>query len=292
VLAPGDRKWPWGLDALRDPPKRLWCAGELPAGPWVAIVGSRAATPYGIDLARLGVAVVSGLARGIDAAAHRGALDAGGPTVAVLPSGLDRVTPPSHAELARAIARAGALVTEIESGAPRYASEFLERNRLIAATARATVVVEAAESSGALSTAAVAKRLGRPVLAVPGDVDRPTSRGTNHLLRGGARVCEGARDVLAAIESAGHVTMPRAAPSRARGAQASAGGRATLDLVTATGEASDEARVAAVLGSRPLTLDDIAARTGLEPSAALAALTQLEWSGVAAAQPGARWSRR
>ena len=204
-----DVEYPPGLRALRDAPACLYVRGALPGDgvTAVAIVGSRAATPYGIsvarrlaqDLARLGVWVVSGLARGIDAAAHGGALDAGGDTIAVLPSGLDTITPPAHVALAARIARRGALITEIATGGPRYRGQFIERNRLIAALASATVVVEAAEGSGALSTAAAARRLGRAVLAVPGDIDRPTVRGVHALLRAGAMVCEHARDVLAAI---------------------------------------------------------------------------------------------
>src|SRR5207247_2274758 len=133
------------------------------------------------------------------AAAHEGALGAGGITVAVLPGSLDRVTPESHAELARRIAVSGALAAEWDSGVTVRPGLFLKRNRLIAAITRATVVVEAAERSGALATAGVARRLGRPVLAVPGDVDRPSSRGCHALLRQGAQVCEGARDVLDAM---------------------------------------------------------------------------------------------
>src|SRR5262249_51851510 len=174
----------------------------------VAIVGARASTPYGVgvathlaaDLARLGMVVVSGLARGIDGAAHRGALEAGGMTGAVLPSGLDCVTPPHHQSLADRIgAASGTLMTELAAGGPRFKGEFVRRNRLIAGLCAATVVVEAAEGSGALHTAAFARSLGRAVLAVPGDVDRPASRGTHSLLREGARMCEDAGDVMRAI---------------------------------------------------------------------------------------------
>ena len=300
VLERGADGWPGGLEDLSDPPPRLWIAGALPQPPWVAIVGSRAATPYGLvlahriaaDLAHLGIPVVSGLARGIDAAAHRGAMQGGGRTIAVMPSGLDCVTPPSHGPLARSIAVTGAVMTETESGGPRYRAEFLHRNRLIAASAAVTVVVEAAESSGALSTAAMAQKLGRPVLAVPGDVDRATSRGTHALLRRGARVCEGTADVLAALERPGESReaerakakrAPRTAPA---GADRTNGRRPVLDALT------DEARVAAALAVRATTLDAIAAVSGLDVARTLAALMQLEWAGVACAHPGARWSRR
>jgi DNA processing protein len=222
---------------------------------------------------------VSGLARGIDAAAHAGALEAGGLTVAVLPGSLDTITPPSHAPLARRIERHGALAAEWAHGMPAARGLFLRRNRLIAAVARATVVVEAAGRSGALSTAAVARRLGRPVLAVPGDIDRPSSRGCLALLRGGARVCEGAADVLASLDA------PVPSPPSPAG---------TLEPGGSTGEpaaSNDASRVAAALELEPCALDTLARRAGVAPARVLAALLQLEWAGVATAHPGPRWSR-
>ncbi len=298
TLTRDDPAYPSGLRALRDAPARIHVRGTLPGDGViaVAIVGSRAATPYGMsvarrlaqDLARLGVWVVSGLARGVDAAAHLGALDAGGDTIAVLPSGLDTITPPSHAALAARIAMRGALVTEIETGGPRYRGTFIERNRLIAALAAATVVVEAAEGSGALSTAAAARKLGRAVLAVPGDIDRPTARGVHALLRDGAGVCECARDVLGAIA----LEAKRAAA--ADGAPARPGARGRRVRPPAAGvvldPATDEARLAQTLGRDAETLDALAARSGLEVDRTLAALTRLEWAGLARVLPGQRWS--
>jgi len=239
----------------------------------VAIVGSRAASPYGAelahrlsaDLAALGLAVVSGLARGIDAAAHRGALAGGGRTVAVVPSGLDRVTPAHHAALADEIAERGTLLSELASGAPFGPGAFVRRNRLIAALAGVTVVVEAAEKSGALTTAAWAQALGRTVLASPGDVDRPTARGTLALLRGGARPCGDAGDVLGALRG---LASAGAAP------------------------ADPAARMAAALDVAPRTLEDLAARAGLGAPAALAELLRLEWAGVALPRAGQRWTAR
>jgi DNA processing protein len=280
---------PAPLAALERRCAALYVAGTWPDAPWVAIVGARAATPYGLgfahrlagDLAKLGVVIASGLARGIDAAAHEGALAAGGRTVAVLPGSLDRVTPPEHAALATRIAARGALVAEYERGIVPRAGRFLERNRLIAALSLATVVVEAAERSGALSTASVARTLGRPVLAVPGDVDRPSSRGCHALLRRGARVCEGAADVLEAIRRGAGDAI--ASPALAQSAVAPAG---------ATVVPPPAARLAAALDAEPRTLDQLAARAGLDPAAALATLLELEWSGLAAAQAGARWTAR
>lgn len=253
----------------------MWLrGGAVPARErCVAIVGSRAASPYGAtqagrlaaDLAALGITVVSGLARGIDAAAHRGALAGRGRTLAVVPSGLDRVTPAHHAGLADEIAaRGGALLSEIESGAPFGPGAFVKRNRLIAALSAVTVVVEAAERSGALTTAAWARALGRPVLAVPGDVDRPGARGCLALLRGGALPCADAGDVHAALRAA-------------------APGSATADPA---------ARVAAALDAQPRTLDDLAARAAVAAPAALAELLRLEWAGVALRRPGQRWTAR
>jgi len=272
--------FPPGLRDLADPPSEIFVrGGDLPAvAQAVAIVGSRAASPYGMDqarrlagdLARIGIVIVSGLARGIDAAAHRGALEAGGRTVAVIPSGLDAITPRHHLELAEAIAERGALLSEWSSGPPRGTGVFVQRNRLIAALSAATVVVEAAARSGALSTAAHAMRLGRPVLAVPGDVDRETARGCHALLRRGARVCEQAADVLAAIDQA----HPRA-PSIEAGPNA----------------ATPESRILLALDEIPRTVDVLAAASGLGVPEALSALLALQWAGAARARPGQRWAR-
>ena len=275
----GTPDWPAGLDALRDPPGCLRVRGmsELLALPAVSIVGSRAASAYGTtmatrlaaDLARLGWVIVSGLARGIDAAAHRGALDVNGRTVAVLPGGLDRVSPPGHRALAASIARRGALVSERPDDMPVvHRGEFIRRNRLIAALARATVVVEAAETSGALATARVAAQLGRAVLAVPGDVDREGSRGTLGLLRAGARPCADAADVLAALQPG---------PPSAANAQGPA--------------VAGPERLLSALDERPRTVDALAQASGLDPAATSAALLELSWAGLARSEPGGRWRR-
>lgn len=274
VRAPlaGEVGYPAALLDLPDPPRVLFVRGALPErGRAVAVVGSRAATPYGLaqagalgaDLARLGFTVVSGLARGIDGAAHRGALDAGGTSVAVLPGGLDAVTPRHHAELAEALCARGGLLSEQASGPPPFRATFLERNRLIAALSAATVVVEAAARSGALATAACARRLGRPVFAVPGDVDRETSRGTHALIRAGATLCESAGDVLKVVGNG---------PDRGA-------------------VAPPQARLDAVLRAEPRAVEDLAAAAGLELDEALALLLQFEWAGVAVAVPGQRWRR-
>jgi DNA processing protein len=282
VVAPlaGEPGYPAALLDLDDAPPVVFVRGALPRPERaVAIVGSRAATPYGVaragalaaSLARLGYVVVSGLARGVDAAAHRGAVEAGGASVAVLPGGIHPVTPRHHAALAGELcARGGGLMSEGACGPPRFRGEFVERNRLIAALAGATVVVEAASRSGALSTAAAARRLGRPVLAVPGDVDRETSRGTHALLRGGAAVCEDAGDVLRALGARGGAARPE--------------GPAAAGVVPAE-------RLRGALGDRPLGVDALAAAVGVPVAEALALLLELEWAGAAVALPGQRWRR-
>ena len=292
--APG---YPPGLLDLSDPPDVLHVRGTLAPARCVAIVGSRAATPYGAafarrlaaDLSGLGFAVVSGLARGIDAAAHLGALDAGGVTLAVLPAGLDTVTPPSHATLAERIVARGALIAERPPGTSLHPPMFVQRNRLIAALGCATVVVEAALRSGASSTAAAARTLGRPLLAVPGDVDRPTSRGCHALLKRGALVCEGAGDVLRALEDRAS-RSPRRVASRApsrpvRRSRAAAAG-------SAPAATPDAQRVAAALDARPRSVEALAEDSALSVERVLAALLQLEWPSVADSHPGQRWSLR
>jgi DNA processing protein len=268
----GGAGWPGALDALRDAPRELWLRGqELPAaGRTVAIVGSRTATAYGLtlaqrlarDLASHGVTIVSGLAHGIDAAAHRGALEGRGRTVAVLASGVTCPTPADHVELAEQVVAAGTLVSERRDGGPFGRGAFVRRNRIIAALAAVTVVVEAGLTSGALHTAARARVLGRTVFAVPGDVDRAGSQGPLRLLREGARPCADAADVLACL-------APSSTPS--------------LDPA---------ARLLAALTNAPRTVEAIAAHAALTPADALARLLRLQWSGLAVTHPGGRWSTR
>lgn len=266
---------------LDDAPESLVVAGGWPPGsPVVAIVGARAATRYGLDvaarlagdLARLGTVVVSGLAHGIDAAAHRGALGAGGATIAMLPCGHDRISPRGHGPLAAQIAREGAVVSEYDPGVSAQKWTFLARNRLIAAAADAVVVVEARERSGALNTAAHARRLARPLLAVPGDVDRPASRGCHALIRAGATLCEGAGDVLAAVDGARRPVLAATGTERAEA------------------PASPAARLLAALAT-PATLDACARAAELTVPEAQAALVELEWSGLVRVAPGGRWVR-
>ncbi len=270
-----DADYPELLRHLYDPPPVLYVRGRLEAADGersVAMVGSRAATPAGLalaramarDLAGAGLVIVSGLARGIDAAAHQGALDAGGRTVAVLGSGLDRLYPGEHGPLAdRIVGTAGAVVSEFPLGAGARPEHFPRRNRIIAGWGRAVVVVEAAARSGALVTARVALEEGRDVMAVPGHPSSPGAAGTNALLRDGATLVRGAEDVA---EELG-VVLPR---------QARAEGEQLLDVLTR---------------ETPLTVDELAARLGTPPSELLGRLLALELDDRVRRLPGALFVR-
>jgi DNA processing protein len=201
-----DPRYPALLACTTDLPPVLWTAGNLHAleRPAVAIVGSRAATPYALqvgrrlagELAERGIVVVSGLARGVDSAAHEGCLERGGATVAVLGSGLDRIYPGEHKALGAKIACNGLLISELGPGAPPLAEHFPLRNRIISGISLGTVVVEASENSGSLITAGCAMRQGRDVMAVPGNVLSGRNRGSHGLLKDGAKIVETADDIL------------------------------------------------------------------------------------------------
>lgn len=200
--------YPTILETIADPPERLWVHGGLPETPGVAIVGSRRATRYGLGLARAmgeavaaaGWPVVSGLARGVDGAAHRGCLDGGGVGVAVLGCGVDVCYPAEHRRLGSALVEeGGALVSEYPPGTRPEPWRFPARNRIISGLAAVVVVCEAAETGGALITARLGAEQGREVFAVPGDVSRPTSMGTNLLIRDGALPVLGPDDLVEAV---------------------------------------------------------------------------------------------
>jgi len=261
-----DPAYPALLDCIPDPPPVLWVRGD-PAvlrKPAVAIVGSRAATEYarqvarrlGAELAGQGMVVTSGLARGADSAAHAGALDAAGLTVAVLGCGPDRVYPAEHAELARAIGRDGALVSELGPGAPPLPEHFPLRNRIISGLSLAVVVVEASEKSGSLITARCAAEQGRDVMAVPGSVLSGRNRGSHSLLKDGAKIVETAEDILDGLGWATARATPTPSPSR------------TTDPVLARMEQGERYR-----------LDDLIEATGLAGSRLLTRLTELELQG-------------
>lgn len=206
LLIAGHDGYPEALSDIPDPPALLYQRGEVVAGDAlaIAIVGSRRCTPYGVrvaerlaqSLARVGLTVVSGLARGIDAAAHRGALSAGGRTIAVLANGLESIYPPEHESLAAEIASSGAILSEMPLRQPPLAPLFPQRNRIISGLCLGVVVVEATPRSGSLSTSRHAVEQNREVFAVPGPVDSLASRGCHQLIRDGARLVETVDDIL------------------------------------------------------------------------------------------------
>lgn len=269
ALGWGDPAYPPALMHLDDPPPVLFVRGELPAPDRraVAVVGSRRATAYGRGVARAlgrglgkhGVPVVSGMALGIDGEAHAGALEGGGPTVAVLGGGVDRARPSSHRRLYRDIlARGGAVVGEWPPGTPAKPFHFPRRNRILAALARVVVVVEAGDRSGALSTAAHGRRLGRDVAAVPGPIDRPGHRGANRLIRDGCAPILELRDVLDLV-----------------------GVVEGLPPVSAAGPAlsGDALPVWRSLEEGPAPVETLAERAGLPAARVLGTLTRLEVDG-------------
>jgi DNA processing protein len=265
-----DPRYPPRLAEIYDPPPVLYVRGELdaPERPSVAIVGTRGATSYGrmaaehlaAGLAREGVTIVSGLAVGIDAAAHRGALTGGGRTIAVLANGLDRVYPSQHARLSAQIAEAGALVTEFPLGTKPDAMNFPRRNRVISGLTSGTLVVEAGARSGALITASFAVEQGRDVFAVPGSIFSPASQGANSLIRDGATPVTSPEDVLAELQ-----------PSRPPR-------QLTVEDILPMDDT--ERSVMAVLAAEPIHIDEIARAASLPMSIVSSTLAMMELKGL------------
>ncbi len=266
-----DAEYPTSLREIADPPPTLFIRGELQPEDdlAVALVGTRRATAYGAavaqrlaaDLAAAGVTVVSGLARGVDTAAHHAALEAGGRTLAVLGNGLDQVYPPSNRQLAQRVTTAGALVSEFPPGTPPDAVNFPRRNRVIAGLSRATVIVEAGERSGALITADFALEQGRDVLTVPGPISSPTSIGSNELLKQGAIPVTCVDDILQTLGIDGPEprSMARAVPKLA----------------------DQESFVWEALGADPRHVDELARSLGRAAGEVSATLAVLELNGMA-----------
>ncbi len=277
VLTIGHPAWPPLLLQTADPPLLLYVQGNADriSAPALAVVGSRHPTAQGRDNARAfaqalgtqGLVVVSGLAQGIDAAAHEGALAAAAGTVAVVGTGLDRVYPPRHRELAARIAAHGALVSEFAPGTPPLAENFPQRNRIIAGLTQGTLVVEAALRSGSLITARLAAEAGREVFAVPGSIHAPQSRGCHALIRQGAKLVETAQDIVEELRP----------PARAP--------RAADPTVPAD-------PLLEALGEDPVTLDALIDRTGWSVAELSARLLDLELDGQVARLPGGLYQRR
>ncbi len=288
----GDAGYPPLLAMLDDAPPCLAVAGDvgLLAMPSVAVVGGRNASANGQRMAESlaaalapTLAIVSGLARGIDAAAHKGAMTTGR-TIAAIAGGLDVVYPPGHEDLQRRIAETGAVVTEAAPGTMPQARHFPRRNRIVAGLSLGVVVVEASLKSGSLITAGIAQDAGREIFAVPGSPLDPRSRGANDLLRQGAVVTESAADVLANLplqpRSSGPVRLPFALPSR------------PIAALPPSRSDDDSAAVAllTLLGSAPTAVDDLLRRCQFSASAVMAALLELELEGRVETLPGNRFA--
>jgi len=291
-LDPASPGFPLSLADIPDPPRQLWLRGQVSAlaRPAVAIVGSRRASPGSLeiarrlaaDLARIGLTIVSGLARGCDGAAHQGALDAGGVTVAVLGSGVDVIYPPEHVPLAEAIAGTGAIISELPPGSPPLPNHFRLRNRLISGLSRGVVVIEANDRSGSLITAGCALAQGREVMVVPGTVLAGRNRGGHQLIRDGAALVETAEDVLAVLVGAVGAD-PRASVGSAP--------LASESLAAEGGAPGASAVLAALDPSDPPDFDGVVRVTGLPGSTVLARLAELELEGAVTRVAGGRFVR-
>ena len=273
-------RYPRLLMEIPDPPPYFYLKGKLEGSEIaVAIVGSRRASQYGLttatrlarDLALQGVTVVSGMARGIDTAAHWGALKNGGRSVAILGCGIDLVYPPENAALYQSLAEGGALVSEFPLGTPPLSENFPRRNRIISALSRGVLVVEAGEASGSLITAQYALEQGREVFAVPGNVSVSGSRGVNGLIKDGAKLVERVEDILEELQLQPHATGPHPQPS-------------SFPL------SPQEAEIYALLCQGALQIDDIIVQSALTAGEVSATLLRLELKGAIVQLPGKRFA--
>lgn len=306
VITLGDARYPQSLLDTEDPPllmylmgaARLLAQNPFPTGRCLAVVGSRNPTAQGADNARLfsralrgaGFTIVSGLALGVDAAAHEGALDVSSDpfaeatpaTIAVVGTGLDRVYPRKNLDLAHRIAAHGVLVSEYPLGTPPLAANFPKRNRIISGLSQGTLVVEAALASGSLITARMAAEQGREVFAIPGSIHAPQSRGCHALIRQGAKLVESAQDVLEELR------MPPAA-----GKQSASSGAAVLDEEGSRDidTRQTESPLLQALGFDPMGVDALVARTGMDAASLQVELLELELDGQVARLPGGLYQR-
>ena len=316
LLTLSDPTYPRALYALNDPPPVLYAHGRLDllTRPMLAIIGARHATADGERnahafaryLAQQGWCVVSGLASGIDGAAHAGALDAGetgGSTVAVLGTGIDRVYPPSHHALAHRIATHGLLLSEFPMGMPGLPQNFPQRNRLVAALGQGVLVVEAATRSGSLITTRQALEMGREVFAIPGSIHSPLSRGCHALIRQGAKLVESGQDILEELRQhvlpglkTGHIgpsdppsPTPKAADTMAETPDDTTNASPTADDI---GPDADDTDLLRRIGSDPVTLDTLQSELGWPVDRLMGQLTLLEIAGRIERTPDGRYKRQ
>ena len=283
LIAWDDPGYPRALLEIADPPPVFYAQGrrELLAGPGFAIVGSRNATPQGCEdaeafaaaLSAAGFTIVSGLAQGIDAAAHRGGLRHAGSSIAVIGTGPDRIYPARNRDLAHALAATGLVISEFAPGTPPLKQNFPRRNRLVSGLSRGVLVVEATLSSGSLITARLAAEQGRDVFALPGSIHSPFSKGGHRLIRDGAKLVETAQDILDELSVAA-APAPGSAATKSR------------EIADAHARA-----IVGALGHDPTDVDTLVARTGFSASTVIAALTALELDREVASLPGGRWQR-
>lgn len=279
VLTLADPDYPRALLEIPDPPPLFYVKGRLDLlnRPGFAIVGSRNATAQGLTnaeafaaaLSNAGLTIISGLALGVDAAAHRGGLDGASSTVAVVGTGLDTVYPARNRDLAHRIAAQGALVSEFPLGTPALAANFPQRNRLICGLSKGCLVVEAAISSGSLITARLATDQGREVFAIPGSIHSPLAKGCHALIKQGAKLVESAQDVLEELGLS----------------------QTTGRVVVASEEVAETHPLLPHLGFDPVDIDTLQQRSGLAIDALNSALTDLEMAGLVESLPGGRWQR-
>jgi DNA processing protein len=283
IVIQADEEYPELLRQIYDPPIVLYVKGRLTGKDKnaVAMVGSRQTTHYGVEVARklgyqlayVGVTVVSGGARGIDTAAHQGALNARGRTIAVLGTGINIVFPPENSELFERVAANGAVVTQFPFNRPADKQSFPIRNRIVAGMTLGTVVVEASLNSGALITANFATDYGRQVFAVPGRIDSPRSKGCHELIKKGAKLCEGAEDILSEFE---YLFPPSNRPR----------GTSETGVLPALSLSENERMVYDTLGREETTIDEVIRQSGLPSSAVSVALLSLEMKRVIRQLPG------
>jgi DNA processing protein len=291
VVTLADPDYPTLLREIADPPPLLFVRGvkSVLTQPQIAVVGSRNPTATGCEnahhfaqtLAHAGLVITSGLALGIDACAHRGALDAQGATIAVAATGLDRVYPSRHRELAHEIAETGALVSEFPLGSPPRRDHFPRRNRIISGMSTGVVVVEAALQSGSLITARLAAEQGREVFAIPGSIHSPLARGCHALIRQGAKLVETARDIL---EELGPLVGAQDREKAGRANQNDAPN-------SLSNEKHEYAPILAHLGHDPVDIDTLVERSGLTPEAISSMLLQMELYGLIETCPGGKYQR-